>query len=457
MADEKLTKRRVERAPAPERKDGEDDAAYRRRWKWTGDVEVPGFGVKIYGTGRRVFALRYRTETGRQRMLTLGAFGELTVEQARKMAMAEKLRVLEGEDPQREKEKKREAVGLATVKELMEAWVKDYAKTHRKRWKEDKYRSERHVLPSLGRLRLEDVSVARLSRWHQGIGVESPVEANRCLETLRAAWRWAEDMERLPKGAPESKIFKGGRRPKIKRFPEKSRTRWLDEEELERLMAAVQVEEDPHVRAIVPLLVLTGLRKRELLSARWEDVDLDRGEIRLPETKTGEDKDEEIRLLPPGAVAILRELPRLEESPYVFPSPVDTSKPRDDIKRPWQSIREAADLEDVTMHDLRRTAGSLMAQRGVPIEHIGQVLGHSRNAAVTRIYARLSDDNRRDALRTLSDALSPVLGLGTDEEADEDAEDLPDQLQALIDATEGDPEAFAEGLRRLGLGKAVEA
>ena len=98
-----------------------------------------------------------------------------------------------------------------------------------------------------------------------------------------------------------------------------------------------------------------------------------------------------------------------------------------------------------------------MAQAGVPLEHIGAVLGHSRNTAVTRIYARLSDDNRRDALGTLSDALSDVLGLARPDVAPEAAEALPDRLRALLDATGDDPAGLAAGLLRLGLGQAVEA
>jgi integrase len=458
---DRLTKTVVEGAALPERKAGEDDAAYAKRWTWLGDGEVPGFGVKVYGGtkkrpgGRKVYALRYRTTGGRQRMTTLGDHGVLTVKQARDRARAEKVRVLDGEDPQAERERVREATGFATVRKLVTAWLDEYAVVHRRRWKEDKYRLDRHVLKaSLGRMHLADVDVARLSRWHRSLGSDSPVEANRALETLRAAWRWAEDEGRLPAGAPDARIFKGGRKAKIRRFPERSRTRWLREAELRRLMEAVRAEDDPQVRAVVPLLVLTGLRKRELLHARWEHVDLDAAEIRLPTTKSNE---EQVRALPPAAVAILRELPRFEEIPYVFPSPGRPSKPRDDIKKPWLRIREAAKLPDVTLHDLRRTAGSLMAQRGVPIEHIGEVLGHSRNASVTRIYARLSNDNRRDALGTLSDALSDVLGLDKGDRGGGETQGLPEQLLALVDATRDDPEALAAGLRALGLDNVVEA
>ena len=111
---------------------------------------------------------------------------------------------------------------------------------------------------------------------------------------------------------------------------------------MKRLMEEVDNEEDPYVRAAVPLFLLTGLRKRELFGARWSDLDLERGEIRLPETKTG---GPQIRLLPAPAVRILQDLPCMDESPFVFPSPADPSKPRDDIKKPWARIRNAAGLE----------------------------------------------------------------------------------------------------------------
>ena len=107
MAD-KLTKRTVEAARPPEVKAPAD----RKRWQWLGDTEVPGFGVKVYGSRVRVFCLRYRTRAGRQRMLKLGTFGELTVQAARELARKEKARILEGEDPQGERQKARVLVGV---------------------------------------------------------------------------------------------------------------------------------------------------------------------------------------------------------------------------------------------------------------------------------------------------------------------------------------------------------
>jgi integrase len=275
-----------------------------------------------------------------------------------------------------------------------------------------------------------------LATWHRKVGKEAKVEANRCVETLRAAWRWAEREGLLPDGLQDPT-------KRIRRFKERSRDRWLRKEEVARLMEAVQAEEDPHVRAAVPLLLLTGLRKNELLRARWSDVDLELGEVYLRRTKAG---TAQVRLLPAPAVRILQELPRIKDSPHVFPSPTNPAKPRGDFKRPWERIRKSAKLEDVTLHDLRRTAGSHMAQAGVPLQVIQEVLGHS-HSGVTRLYARLSSENERDALATLSEALSGPLGL--DPEPEQPHQGLPDRLRDLLEAAEQDPEGLAAGLREL--------
>lgn len=408
---------------------------------WIGDSETPGFGARCYASGSVTFCLRYRTEAGVQRVLKVATYPAVTVEEARRMARAATVEIHGRRDPQAERQ--RAAVEIDTVRTLVTRWLTEYARAHRKRWKEDRYRVDRAILPALGRLRLEDVTANVLAGWHRKVGKSSPVQANRSLETLRAAWRWAEKEGLLAEALPDPTR-------RVKKFREYSRDRWLRKEEVARLMAAVRDESDPFIRAAVPLLLLTGLRKRELLHARWSDVDLERGEIRLPSTKSG---NAQIRLLPAPAVTLLRDLPRIAKSPYVFPRPSDPAKPRDDLKKPWERIRKAAGLEDVTLHDLRRTAGSHMAQAGVPLQVIQEVLGQS-HPGVTRIYARLASENERDALDTLSNVLAGSMGLSP---ASPPPNALPHRLQALLDATKDDPDALAKGLRALGLGEAVEA
>ncbi len=91
-------------------------------------------------------------------------------------------------------------------------------------------------------------------------------------------------------------------------------------------------------------------------------------------------------------------------SPYVFPSPSDPEKPRGDIKRTWARVRERAGLEDVRVHDLRRTVGAWMASAGASELVIGEVLGHSDPAA-TRVYARITDESAREALEGFAAAV----------------------------------------------------
>lgn len=449
----KLTKRDIEAAELPKARPGDDRRAFEKRWRWLGDEEVPGFGVKVYGSGLKVFAFRYRTgggRGGRQRMLTLGRFGALTVQQARDQARKAKLHVMGGMDPQAERQ--RETSALKTVGDLMDRWIRDHAKLHRRQWKEDERRVKVRIKPGLGKSYLVDLSPEQVASWHRKIGGEAPYEANRCQEILRAAWRWAEREGLMPPGVknPTSQV---------RHFRERSRDRWLKKDELARLMEAVQKEEDPYVRAAIPLLLLTGLRKQELLGARWAAVDMERAEIRLPETKSG---GSQVRLLSPPAVALLRELPRHYGSPWIFPSPSDPKRPRRDIGPAWNQVRKKAGLEDTTLHDLRRTAGSFMAQAGVPLQVIGQVLGHS-HSSVTEVYARLSSKNERVALETLARTLEGALGTrpggnGGAPAAQDKGEPLLERLKAVIEggAGEGDADAVVDRLRELLATKEAE-
>lgn len=380
-------------------------------WQWIPDGDPPGFGLRLYPSGRKAFALRYRTSTGRQRYLTIAPYPGLTVQEARSRARKELAGILDGADPAREKREQRDE--LRTVESLIRSWIREYARHHRRSWGEDQRRMEAKVLPEIGARHLAELAPSSLGRLHRKVGETAPVEANRCLETIRAAWRWAEKEGRLPPGCTDPTR-------RIQRFREVARDRWLRDDELQRLLAATDQEQDPHARIAIRLLVLTGLRKNELLRLRWSDVDLDRQELRLPQTKSGRPQT---RPLPSAAISAINELPR-ERSQWLFPSPVDPGAPRRDLKRSWNRIRHRAGLTDVTLHDLRRTCGSYMAQAGVPLQVIQQVLGHS-HPSITRLYARLSSKNEREALEQVADRVSaigtvPTRPPGTDSDQEEE-------------------------------------
>lgn len=135
------------------------------------------------------------------------------------------------------------------------------------------------------------------------------------------------------------------------------------------------------------------MRRSELLSLRWTDVDLDRQEVNLRETKAG--RSHVVPLAAP-AVDLLSGLPREVGNPHVFPS-LNSGGHLYDLKKPWRRIRDRAGLEDVRLHDLRRTVGSFLALDGASLQLIGKILNHTE-AKTTVIYARLTEDATRQAL-----------------------------------------------------------
>lgn len=415
-----LTKRQVERAEHDP--DGPS-------WQFLADEDVSGFGVRLYPSGRKTFAIRYRFE-GRKKYLALGQFGKLTVQQARKLAREKFVMIANGVDPAKEREH------APTLKEFSKVYIKRHAKPHKKSWKDDQYRIDSRLLPKFGSYRLDELDVDELAEEHARQGRDSPYEANRAFQLLRNMLNRARKWGHLPSTYPNPAA-------EISWFNEKSRDRWLRPDEVERLLTEVDKEEDPYFAPAVRLYLLTGLRRTELLSARWEHVDLERGELRLPETKSGR---AQVRPLSSAAIELLERLPRERESPYLFPSPRLKDDHRKDFKNEWNAARERADLEDVNLHDLRRTAGSWMAQNGVPLQVIQEVLGHS-HPAVTRLYARLSSEQESDAVETLGDALATVPGLLPGESgAEEVADDAEEQgaaplLKAILDGG-GDPDAL---------------
>ena len=364
------------------------------------DGTIPGLGLRVYPSGTKTFILRYRAGSPRLRTVTLGRYGVLTLEQARKKARKLLGQVADGIDPAEEKRRKR-ADGV-TVAAFADRWLEDYAKAHRRSWPEDARRIETRIKPALGRLTLATLTAGDVAKLHAKIGRTAKVEANRVAQLVRALYNAALAWGVLPAGhanpaAVSRSPYLGGNSA-VRTFRERSRERYVRPDEMPRLLRAIEQEENAEGRAALKLLLLTGCRKTEILRARWEDVNLRRGELRLPEAKEG---GRTVRL-PAEAVEVIKSLSRT--SPYLFPSPTDPVKPRGDIKRSWARVRERAKLEDVRIHDLRRTVGAWLASAGASELVIGDVLGHSDPAA-TRVYARIADESARAALEEFAAAV----------------------------------------------------
>lgn len=369
------------------------------------DATLPGLGLRVYPTERKAWVLYYRTQAGRKRLHQLGRWPEITLAKARELARRRLVEVAEGGDPSADRTEARRQ-GLFGV--LAEAYLERHAKRTKRSARDDAQRIRQYLKPAWGNQPAAAISRSDVAALHRRIGRAHPYAANRTLSLVSHIFNWGEAEGLLPEGHPNP--TRG-----VRRFREQSRERWLTRAEVRALLRALAEEPSPYVRAFFQLALLTGCRKGELLRARWADVDLEAGLLRLPRTKAGR-----VHLVPLSepAQGILRRLPRQVGSPYVFPA-VRGRGHLVDVETTWRRIRAAAGCADARLHDLRRTVGSWMAQEGASLPIIGAVLNHS-NPSTTAVYARLSEQAGRVALERHAESLLRATG--------EEALGLPEAL-----------------------------
>ena len=373
------------------------------------DDVVPGFGLRLFPSGRKAFVLSYRVD-GRKRLLTIGAYGVLTLDQARTAARTELAKVETGAaDPL---EQRQRAAQGETVAALCEAYMERYAKPQKRSWTEDQRRIKARILPVWGSLKARAVRRSDVAALHTRIGTKEgkPYEANRVRELVARIF----ELGRQWGFVPEDMTNPG---TGIDDYKEAKRDRWITPEELPRLAQAINEEPNERARHALWLYLLTGARKSELLTARWAAVSFERAELRLPETKTGG-----VHYIPLSgpALALLRQIPRADGNPFIFPGRGPRGATAEErasapthlvnIDKPWRRVRKAAGVEDVRLHDLRRTVGSWLAQSGNSLHLIGRVLNHS-NASTTQVYARFAEDNVRTALEQHGARIMGAAGL----------------------------------------------
>ncbi|HEX7998662.1 MAG TPA: site-specific integrase [Pyrinomonadaceae bacterium] len=212
----------------------------------------------------------------------------------------------------------------------------------------------------------------------------SPATVNRELAVLSAILTLAVDDELIP-GNP-------CRRVKPMRA-DNERSRYLSKDEEKRLFAALDGE--PLLQDIVTMAIHTGMRRGEIFNLRWFDVDFSRGVIHVRNTKTSKD-----RVVPMNAAA--REM--LERQPktsgYVFPSP-KTGGRLVDIKKKFNEACATAEIDDFRFHDLRHTAATRLADAGVNVIVIAEILGHG-DIRTTKRYSHAMEEAKREAVEKLA-------------------------------------------------------
>ena len=387
------------------------------------DRDLTGFCLKVLPSGSKRWCVEYRPGAGGRGVaksrIVLGSTNAVTADQARTSARKMLASVALGDDPGAARKGARQ---MPTFREFANRYLEEEAKAKLKPRTVVNYRIylSKHAAPVIGSLKLDQIKSSDIARLHRRIGLTRPMTANRIVECIGSVYRYAKTCGLISRETnPASHI---------ESFREHRRERFLSSEELSRLGESIREAETvgvpwiidettintkyipksrltnigPHAAAALRLLILTGARLREILNLRWDYVDIERGLLLLPDSKTGR----KTIVLNAPALLILNQLPRTSEFVVVGDDP---AKPRHDLNRPWRLVARRAGLGGVRLHDLRHTHASFGAAAGLGLPIIGKLLGHAQPATTAR-YAHLDADPLRRASERIANDIASAMG-----------------------------------------------
>ena len=354
--------------------------------------DIAGFGVRVTAAGARSFVLRYRVRGGgRERTYTIGAFPVWQIAGAR--AEAKKLRRLvdQGEDPFGTIQSEREA---PTVHQLLDRFVEEHVEARLRPSSIRHYKMllARHIRPHFGaHVKVASVEFEDVDSLHRKVTRDAgPYTANRAVAVLAKVfslairWRMRDDNDNPCKG--------------IARNYEAKRRRYLQNDELARLIRALAEHSNQQASNIIRLALFTGCRIGEAMAAEWAHIDLGAGIWAKPASATKQ-KADHIAPLNAPACALLADVQKRQAAArrplgqWVFPGPGESGHVTQ-LAKSWKVILKSAGIEGLRVHDLRHSFASLAASGGASLQMIGALLGHA-DPATTHRYSHLMADPLR--------------------------------------------------------------
>lgn len=391
------------------------------------DADLIGFGLRIETSGSKSFIVKYRAEgggrTASQRLVTIGRYGPLTPEQARRQAKHLLGGVAKGEDPGDERRAKRQEMRVSGLIDLykVEGCVIQRGKLQGQAMKPltkqlTLARLRNHVVPLLGHRRVSEINAGDIERFARDVSTGKTARdekvgprqriivrggegaARKVVRDLSAVFSFAVRSEIVPRNPCETAAV---------RKTDNRRERFLTLDEVTRLGSAMDELEaagaNPKALNIARLWALTGCRREEIAGLTWSEVDLEEGVLRLSDSKTGKS----VRPLGAAATTLLKSIPREGDSQYVFPAARGESYFQG-TKRIWAALVKKANLPGVTPHTLRHTIGSTATSSGEALALTGAILGHS-NPRSTAIYAHVQNDPSKRAANRVTKKIADAL------------------------------------------------
>jgi integrase len=370
----------------------------------TYDSAVTGFGARITAAGARSYVLTYVVRgSGRQRRYTIGGCDRWTASDARAEARRLKALIDQGGDPLADIEAERTAPNMA---DLVARFQEEHFPRLRKLSADDYGRLLRnYALPHFSKHRkVADITFADVDALHRKITkTGATYQANRVVAmlskmfSLAIRWGWRTDNPCRS----------------IERNKEHARQRYLTSDELARLVEALAKFPDRDIADVIRLLLLTGARRNEVLTMRWEDLNLTKAKWSKSPSYTKQGKHHTVPLNAPACQLLADRMARKADGEYVFPG--NGSKQHlVNIWHAFQRLCKTAGIEGLRIHDLRHSYASALASAGHSLPLIGALLGHTQPQTTAR-YAHLFDDPLRRATEQVGKIIENAAGKDTTE------------------------------------------
>jgi integrase len=379
------------------------------------DGELTGFGVRVRATGAKSFVAVYRTggRNSPQRRVTIGSVGKIEADKAREEAKSIILQAELGQDRAAEKAKARAEM---TFDKVCDLYLREGCETKKASTiATDRGRIERHIKPLLGRKRIGEITRTDVEKFMRDVANGKTATDEKTKKRGRAiveggkgaATRTVGLLGGIMSFAVSRQLRADNPVRGVKRYADKKGETFLSSSELGRVGSALAGAEakgaNPSAIAIIRLLAFTGARKSEIAGLKWSEVDIERGYLRLGDSKTG------AKVIPIGAPAreVLAGHAAAENTAYVFPAASGASHFQG-VEKVWRNVRAAAGFPNLRLHDLRHSFASVGLARGDALPVIGAILGHA-DVKTTSRYAHLADDPVKLAADGISQTVAAAL------------------------------------------------